>query len=107
MRTLILNSILRIFHKILRGNACRHCSGHIFAHHLQRIWIGGDGAVTIPVNVPYQPAMANSTLELDFTVTQGKKTYALPRVAVAKGVVATADVCSDPAIRRAKHTTVY
>ena len=34
--------------------------------------------------------MANSTLELDFTVTQGKKTYALPRVAVAKGVVATA-----------------
>ncbi len=48
------------------------------------------GAVTIPVNVPYQPAMANSTLELDFTVTQGKKTYALPRVAVAKGVVATA-----------------
>ncbi len=48
------------------------------------------GAVTIPVSVPYQPAMANSTLELDFTVTQGKKTYALPRVAVAKGVVATA-----------------
>lgn len=48
------------------------------------------GAVTIPVNVPYQPAMANSTLELEFTVTQGKKTYALPRVAVAKGVVATA-----------------
>ncbi len=52
------------------------------------------GAVTIPVNVPYQPAMANSTLELDFTVTQGKKTYALPRVAVAKGVVATATMAN-------------
>ena len=48
------------------------------------------GAVTIPVNVPYQPAMATSPLELDFTVTRGKKTYARPRVAVAKGVVATA-----------------
>ena len=34
--------------------------------------------------------MAKSELMLDFVVTQGNKTYALPRVKVANGVVATA-----------------
>jgi tetratricopeptide (TPR) repeat protein len=52
------------------------------------------GAVTIPVNFAYQPAMAVSNLELGFTVTQGKKTYVLPRVTVANGVVATAELAS-------------
>lgn len=46
--------------------------------------------VTIPVNYTYSPAMAASKLELAFTVQQGKKSYALPRVAVANGVIATA-----------------
>jgi tetratricopeptide (TPR) repeat protein len=35
-----------------------------------------------------------SNLELGFTVTQGKKTYVLPRVTVANGVVATAELAS-------------
>ncbi|MCM1309528.1 MAG: tetratricopeptide repeat protein [Bacteroides sp.] len=48
------------------------------------------GTVTIPVNYTYVPAMANSKLELAFTVQQGKKQYVLPRVAVADGVIATA-----------------
>jgi len=48
------------------------------------------GTVTIPVNYTYTPEMAASKLELDFTVRQGKKTYVLPRVAVANGVIATA-----------------
>jgi tetratricopeptide (TPR) repeat protein len=52
------------------------------------------GAVTLPVNFVYQPAMAVSNLELGFTVTQGKKTYVLPRVTVANGVVATAELAS-------------
>ncbi|MCM1522077.1 MAG: tetratricopeptide repeat protein [Muribaculaceae bacterium] len=46
--------------------------------------------VTIPVNYVYEPAMQTSELFLDFQVQQGKKTYALPRVKVANGVVATA-----------------
>ncbi len=45
---------------------------------------------TIPVNFVYEPAMAKSELYLDFAVAQGKKTYVLPRVKVANGVVATA-----------------
>lgn len=52
------------------------------------------GNVTIPVNFLYEPAMAQSVLELDFVVTQGKKQYVLPRVKVATGVVATATLAS-------------
>lgn len=48
------------------------------------------GTVTIPVSYNYVPAMANSDLELAFTVTQGKKQYVLPRVKVATGVIGTA-----------------
>lgn len=48
------------------------------------------GAVTIPVSYTYTPEMAQSVLELSFAVTQGKKQYVLPRVAVATGVIGTA-----------------
>ncbi|MDE7152641.1 MAG: tetratricopeptide repeat protein [Candidatus Amulumruptor sp.] len=48
------------------------------------------GSYTIPVNFTYQPEMQKSELFLDFQVQQGKKWYALPRVKVANGVIATA-----------------
>lgn len=54
------------------------------------IYYDRGGSVTIPVNFTYQPEMAKSKLELGFTVQQGKKTYVLPRVAVANGVITTA-----------------
>ncbi len=50
------------------------------------------GTVTIPVMYNYSPEMLKSTLQLAFNVTQGSKQYALPRVTVAEGVVATADL---------------
>ncbi|MBO4955413.1 MAG: hypothetical protein J6C77_03310 [Muribaculaceae bacterium] len=56
------------------------------------------GVVTIPVNYLYQPAMQKSELFLDFTVTQGKKQYVLPRVKVADGVIATSDLASAAAV---------
>lgn len=46
--------------------------------------------VTIPVMYNYQPEMEKSELYLDFDVRQGGKQYALPRVKVADGVIATA-----------------
>lgn len=52
------------------------------------------GTVTIPVNYPYTPEMIKSELYLDFAVAQGKKQYALPRVKVADGVIATAAFAS-------------
>ncbi len=52
------------------------------------------GAVTIPVKVAYTPAMAQSNLELAFSVVQGSKTYVLPRVTVANGVVTTATLAT-------------
>ena len=60
------------------------------------------GTVTIPASYVYTPEMAKSELQLAFEVRQGNKQYVLPRVTVAKGVVATAalaDAASvDPAL---------
>ncbi len=50
----------------------------------------GGGTVTIPVSYNYNPEMIKSNLSLAFTVRQGGKQYALPRVKVADVVVATA-----------------
>lgn len=52
------------------------------------------GTVTIPVNFPYTPEMIKSELYLDFSVEQGNKQYALPRVKVADGVIATAAIAT-------------
>lgn len=60
----------------------------------QTISYENGGTVTMPVSFTYQPEMATSKLELGFTVQQGKKSYVLPRVAVADGVVATATFAS-------------
>ena len=46
--------------------------------------------VMIPVTFNYQPEMNKSELQLAFEVQQGSKQYALPRVKVADGVIATA-----------------
>ncbi len=48
------------------------------------------GTATIPVSFVYQPQMDRSELMLNFTVTQGNKTYVLPAVKVANGVISTA-----------------
>lgn len=60
------------------------------------------GLMTIPVNYRYQPAMRNCELWLDFQVNQNGKQYALPRVQVGKGVIATSTMVDatqlDPAI---------
>lgn len=52
------------------------------------------GSVMIPFNVVYTPEMAQSALYLDFAVDQNGKKYALPRVKVGTGVVATATLAS-------------
>ncbi len=52
------------------------------------------GTVAIPFNVAYNDAMERSDLYLDFTVDQNGKIYALPRVKVGNGVIATATLAS-------------
>ncbi len=47
------------------------------------------GTVTVPFTFDYTDDMLKSDLYLDFNVTQGKKTYTLPRTKVGYGVVAT------------------
>ena len=50
--------------------------------------------VALPVSYDYEPEMMKSNLWLDFNVKQGNKTYALPRVKVAEGVIATATLAN-------------
>lgn len=52
------------------------------------------GSVAIPFNVAYQPDMEKSDLCLDFSVDQNGKVYALPRVKVGEGVLATATLAT-------------
>lgn len=59
------------------------------------------GTATIPVDFTYEPAMANSELMLNFTVRQGKKSYVLPAVKVANGVVATATLADVAGVKPA------
>lgn len=59
------------------------------------------GTVTVPVMYAYTPEMAKSDLVLAFQVQQGSKSYTLPRVKVAEGVIATSTIATaatvDPA----------
>lgn len=68
------------------------------------------GTVGIPFNVAYTPEMAKSELYLDFSVDQKGKLYALPRVKVGEGVIATATLASaetvDPAVAKDKFQKV-
>ncbi|MGL4293710.1 MAG: tetratricopeptide repeat protein [Bacteroidales bacterium] len=47
------------------------------------------GNITMKTSFKYIPAMRQSELYLAFSVKRGKKTYTLPRVKVADGVIAT------------------
>ena len=53
------------------------------------------GNITMKTSFKYIPAMRKSDLYLAFKVSQGKKSYDLPRVKVAEGVLSTAEIC-DP-----------
>lgn len=50
------------------------------------------GKYTIQTSFAYVPEMAKSELYLDFSVSTSKKTYTIPRVKVADGVMATAQL---------------
>lgn len=65
------------------------------------------GIVTIPVNYVYEPAMQRSELFLDFNVRQGSKQYALPRVKVANGIVATAALADAATITPAEAADAF
>ncbi len=58
----------------------------------QTIQYKAGGVVTIPANFTYIPEMQKSSLYLAFTVQQGSKSYELPRVKVAEGVIATSEM---------------
>ncbi len=68
----------------------------------QSISYKAGGVITMPVAFSYIPEMQESALYLAFNIEQGNKTYELPRVKVAEGVLATAELASvatvEPAI---------
>ena len=64
----------------------------------QTVSYDNGGTVTVPVSFDYVPEMIKSSLVLDFQVQQGKKTYVLPRIKVADGVIATATLADAGAV---------
>jgi len=60
----------------------------------QTISYKAGGSYTIKTSFEYVPEMVKSELWLDFSVATSKKTYALQRVKVADGVIATSQLAS-------------
>ena len=58
----------------------------------QAIAYKAGGNYTMKASFDYVPEMANSELYLDFKITKGKKTYTIPSVKIADGVIATAEL---------------
>ena len=58
----------------------------------QTISYKAGGNYTMKANFDYVPEMANSELYLDFKITKGSKTYTLPSVKIADGVIATSEL---------------
>ena len=50
------------------------------------------GSYTMKASFDYVPEMATSELYLDFKITKGKKTYTIPSVKIADGVIATSEL---------------
>ena len=64
--------------------------------------LGGNYSMDVSFN--YVPEMAKSELYLQFDIVQGKKTYSIPSVKVADGVIATSQLVSTNA---SEFTPVY
>ena len=60
----------------------------------QSISYKAGGVITMPVSFNYIPEMQKSALYLSFSIEQGKKLYELPRLKVAEGVIATAELAN-------------
>ena len=58
----------------------------------QTISYKAGGNYTMKANFDYVPEMANSELYLDFKITRGSKTYTIPSIKVADGVIATSEL---------------
>lgn len=59
------------------------------------------GTVTMPVSFDYTPEMKKSELYLAFTVQSKKKSYDLPRVKVADGIISTSELASAEKVKPA------
>ena len=58
----------------------------------QTISYKAGGNYTMKASFDYVPEMANSELYLDFKITRGSKTYTIPSVKIADGVIATSEL---------------
>ncbi len=58
----------------------------------QTISYKAGGNYTMKAAFDYVPEMANSELYLDFKITRGSKTYTIPSIKVADGVIATSEL---------------
>ena len=79
--------------KEISGNAIQLQGEKVRANGQVISYIEGGKAI-IPVSFVYEDAMRSSELFLSFEVKQGDKTYQLPRVKVADGVLSTSEIAT-------------
>ncbi len=91
--TVVVTPVLVFAGKEVAGTAVELQGEKVKANGQVISYIDG-GKVSVPVSFTYEEAMRSSELFLSFAVTQGKKTYQLPRVKVADGVLSTAEIAT-------------
>ena len=91
--TLTVTPVLKFNGKEVKG-APANFQGEKVVGNDQTISYKAGGTYSINASFDYVPEMAQSELYLEFNVVAGKKTYQIPSVKVADGVIATSQLVS-------------
>ena len=91
--TLTVTPVLKFNGKEVKGTPV-NLQGEKVVGNNQTISYKAGGTYTVNASFDYVPEMAVSELFLEFSVVAGKKTYQIPSVKVADGVIATSQLAS-------------
>lgn len=94
--TITVTPVLKFDGKEVKGTPVTF-QGEKIVGNDQSISYKAGGTYTIKASFDYVPEMAKSELYLDFSATTKKKTYQIPSVKVADGVIATSQLASTSA----------
>ncbi len=91
--TVTVTPVLKFAGKEVKGQAVAF-QGEKVVGNDKTISYKAGGAYSMPVSFDYVPEMAKSELFLEFNVATSKKTYTIPSVKVADGVISTSQLAS-------------
>jgi len=94
--TLTVTPVLKFNGKEVKGKSVNFQGEKVVGNDKSIVFKTG-GSYSIKASFDYVPEMSNSELYLEFSVVQKKKTYQLPSVKVADGIIATSQLVSTSA----------